>query len=676
MEEESRECLRIRLSEIMSGEVSCPTQWETARIKLIFKGKGKDPRFLDNYRPIAVTSCLYKLLMLIIRDRLAHWLETNHMLGETQNGFRQGRGTADNLFILTQTIEIYRRQESGLVLAFLDISKAYDSVNRALLWTYMKNLNVPAPLIKLLKELYSNCKYIYELGVAKSEPVKSDRGLKQGCPLSPLLFLIYLRRLEDMLRESGLGIELKDFTQREHGQCDMDLPTFKLFGLFYADDIVLFEENLDNLQKLLDVVNRYSEETELKFSEEKSNYMVMKGENNKRTLNIGNTKVMAVEQYTYLGVIICTSDNYLHLQEENLRRKFRRLQGLVKKKSMFAYNRPEVCRLLWKGVAVPALTYADEILTLSPALRRALELAQKEMGRFGLRTNQYTADAAIQGELGWSLFETREAHSKIKFYGRLTYMDKGRLAKKMFEFAKSNGEKTTWFKRMRHLSRKFDPSTEMLRSGNLKGFQNWVQTAIKESAHKLWREEVEKKSSLRFYAIKTAYRYEEYHDNSLGSQLLFKARSGALETRCLLSKRFKVDRTCERCKREEETLQHLILDCPKNRKFYVPVCREWPVQARNWEAEDKLRFCLGFEVEGATLETAELTKIKGFLSNWWKTAGQPTLQSVLKTTAPIPLPAPPLATPASPEPSSPPFSNAPPFLTPFTLNQFPATILA
>src|SRR5713101_5925446 len=69
-----------------------------------------------------VSSVLYRLFTKVIGNRVQQWIEQEGILGEKQNGFRSGRRGEDNLFILTSAIEISRRQNQGLICAFLDCS--------------------------------------------------------------------------------------------------------------------------------------------------------------------------------------------------------------------------------------------------------------------------------------------------------------------------------------------------------------------------------------------------------------------------------------------------------------------------------------------------------------------------------------------------------------------------
>ncbi|GBL78410.1 putative RNA-directed DNA polymerase from transposon X-element [Araneus ventricosus] len=102
-----------------------PTQWQQAIIIPLLK-PGKDPKNPSNYRPIALTCCLCKLLERMINRRLMYYLEANKSLHPSQSGFRKGRSTIDNLLALETDIRLAFLQRKHLVAIFFDIEKAYD----------------------------------------------------------------------------------------------------------------------------------------------------------------------------------------------------------------------------------------------------------------------------------------------------------------------------------------------------------------------------------------------------------------------------------------------------------------------------------------------------------------------------------------------------------------------
>lgn len=236
----ARDNLAHMFTEILSGE-PVPADWQCGRVCLIHK-KGGDAGLIQDYRPITVTSVLYRLFTTVVKSWLRAWAERSGALTELQNGFRSDRRLEDNLFTLSQTIDLARKESRGLVACFLDVAKAYDSVPHEPMLSRMSALNMPPPLVDMLRRLYKNNTVVACLGGAQSLPVPVRRGLKQGCPLSPLLYMLYVSGLERSLIDSRLGFPFRFLSE--------GLPdTWVLPGL--ADDLVLLAETVVDLQRLV-----------------------------------------------------------------------------------------------------------------------------------------------------------------------------------------------------------------------------------------------------------------------------------------------------------------------------------------------------------------------------------------------------------------------------------------
>ena len=116
---------------LISGHI--PNEWATGVIKPIYKNKGdiNDP---DNYRGITLLSCLGKLFTSVINERLTVFIDSNKIMSEAQAGFRKGYSTTDQIFTLKCIVELFLCQGRRLFCTFVDYSKAFDSINRAILW--------------------------------------------------------------------------------------------------------------------------------------------------------------------------------------------------------------------------------------------------------------------------------------------------------------------------------------------------------------------------------------------------------------------------------------------------------------------------------------------------------------------------------------------------------------
>ena len=159
-----------------------PTQWTDTRISLLYK-KG-DPRDASNYRPIAISTCMYQITAKLILRRTKKPL--TEVLSEHQAGRRRGHTT------LSQAIKLWSSAPSmpgapDVVLP--DIAKAYPSTPHPLLWAAMPQVRVPNRYISMMQYAYQETRCYYREDGEKHS-YHQRRGVKEGCPLPPLLFCV------------------------------------------------------------------------------------------------------------------------------------------------------------------------------------------------------------------------------------------------------------------------------------------------------------------------------------------------------------------------------------------------------------------------------------------------------------------------------------------------------
>ena len=181
-----------------------PTNWKEGLVTLLLK---RTPAtILANYRPITLISCISKLFTKMIAKRLSISLQETEILGDPQHGFRADRCCQDNILILNTLLEQNKNEETHL--AFVDLTAAYDMVDRNILWAKLKHLNIPSPIIQLLQNYYNDDSIICTIGGITSDKHYLRRGLRQGCNLSPVLFSIYISDLSFRLNKLGKSVNI------------------------------------------------------------------------------------------------------------------------------------------------------------------------------------------------------------------------------------------------------------------------------------------------------------------------------------------------------------------------------------------------------------------------------------------------------------------------------------
>ena len=166
------------ISEVWRGE-PVPQVWKDANLVTIFKNKG-DRSECGNSRGIALLSVAGKILAKVVLRRIVSTL-TEAILPETQCGFRSNRSTVDMVFCARQVIEKCREQHKDLFISFIDLSKAFDSVDRTLLWKILEKCGCPSKIIDIVRQLHDGMQVRVKVSGDLFEPFDVTRGVEQGC---------------------------------------------------------------------------------------------------------------------------------------------------------------------------------------------------------------------------------------------------------------------------------------------------------------------------------------------------------------------------------------------------------------------------------------------------------------------------------------------------------------
>ena len=207
-----------------------PQQWKNANIILVHKQKG-DRAECGNSRGISLLSVAGKVLAKIMLTRLLEHV-VDLVLPESQCGFRRGRSTIDMIFVARQLQEKCREQHQDLFLAFVDLTKAFDTVNRDLLWNILRKFGCPPTFIALLQQFHTvMCAQVVIPG-SQSSSFPVEVGVKQGCVLAPIIFnlllvaitLLYLTVTCNHL----IALELSIVLMVVSSTCDVSKPKLRL----------------------------------------------------------------------------------------------------------------------------------------------------------------------------------------------------------------------------------------------------------------------------------------------------------------------------------------------------------------------------------------------------------------------------------------------------------------
>ena len=212
-------------------EEMVPMDWKEGHlVKLPKKG---DLSICDNYRGIMLLSVPWKVLNRVMLQRMKNTVDTK--LRDNQAGFRQNRSCADQIAKLRIILEQVSEFNSSIYTVFIDFQKAFDSLDRKVLWQLMRHYGIPDKFISIIKNTYSGMqsKIIHE--DKQTEPFEITTGVRQSCLLSPLLFLL---AVDWIMRQA---------TSNRRNEIQWTLLE-QLDDLDFADDIALLSHNQQQMQ--------------------------------------------------------------------------------------------------------------------------------------------------------------------------------------------------------------------------------------------------------------------------------------------------------------------------------------------------------------------------------------------------------------------------------------------
>ncbi len=241
------------INSIWNGLESFTKEDNLAYIVLLYKkGDRTDPA---NYRPISITSALTRIMSKAVAKRLQKCMD--QLISCNQTGFIKKRDIRSNQLLIGETIkqilemkeivdeETLHKLEKILNLVSLDFQKAYDSVFRDTILSILKAANMPSELINFVKATFNNTISIIKIrkGVY-SRPFRTKKGVKQGDPLSPLLFNFCTQLINLMICEIMKTTEMGIMT-----------PNGRLPLSMYADDTTLFT-NFEHTKAIFDLLEK------------------------------------------------------------------------------------------------------------------------------------------------------------------------------------------------------------------------------------------------------------------------------------------------------------------------------------------------------------------------------------------------------------------------------------
>ena len=387
------------ISYIMNYAISSccfPDEWKLAKVHPLFK---KGSRNLpDNYRPISILPAISKIMERFLYDQLYEYLLSNNILFERQFGFRKQHSTASALLDCTNNWYFNMDRQLFNLVVFLDLKKAFDTVNHGVLLRKMELYGLTGNALQLMNSYLSCRKQICQVNGVSSNVKSIGCGIPQGSILGPLFFLLYINDLPRCLNQAIPRLFADDT------------------NLTVAGESVELVERAMNRD--LENVKTWLLANKLSLNVAKTEFLLIGSRHNIRNLDvqpdlrIGQHPLKQVTHSRVLGVEI---DQYLSWGEhiDVITKKLTSGIGAIRRIRNFV-DQPTLISV-HNAIVQPYFDYCSEVWdTLGEGLSKRLQKLQNRSARVILHMTNDTPSKEALLALGWESLEEQRFKNKAK----------------------------------------------------------------------------------------------------------------------------------------------------------------------------------------------------------------------------------------------------------------------
>ena len=380
-----------------------PEAWCKSAVSYIPKGKMANRGYFKSYRPISKISCIGKLYAMILFDRMEPLVDSQ--LSAMQSGFRKKRGTRDNIYALAEALEYSQEQLTWTV--FVDFKSAFDSVWRDGLWCKMRKYGVEGKLWRSTMEWYRDSSVQVDWDGIGTGWVEINKGVRQGCPLSGLLFALFINDIVD-------DLNTQNSQSKENGNTSAGLRIGasivgweEILALLYADDIILTARSQSGMELLLKEVMAWSRKWRMVLNKDKtvilsigSNRLPPGDKDHKVCdINVEGTTFAQVDQSPYLGKMFNQKLSWNQESSMRIGRAYGQLDALRK---VGFYLGPSQALKVWRQWFVTSVAYGAEALAYNESIQERFDVLDRAALRICFGVDAGTNTAWLETMVGTS----------------------------------------------------------------------------------------------------------------------------------------------------------------------------------------------------------------------------------------------------------------------------------
>ena len=435
-----------------------PEQWGRALIVPIHKtGSLNDP---NNYRGISLLSCVGKLFTKLINKRLTKWAADYDKISEFQSGFTKGKSTIDNIFVLQGMISKYLSRKGGRFYSvYVDFSKAFDTIPHLQLFYRLIREGLHGKVIKVLRNMYcklSSCVEVFNVCDSQSstgssisrsltEAFSCGVGTRQGCMISPFLFIFYIDEL------------IKHVNENKCRGIYVDENNSNVSMLLYADDLVIVGDRIGDIQRLLNNLSSYCLKWGLTVNMEKTRFMVFRNGGIIRSTEkvyFNGIRIPTSPYYKYLGLLVSSRLSWTPAQK-TLSLQAEKSMNLIRKVNYDCNFSFLTSSELFDKCILPIITYGCEIWGLN--VDKSIENVLLKYCRHQMGVGSKSPSPAVLGECGRQRVYVICYYRCIKYWLKILYSQSGSLLESSYKMLYNlcNAGRQNWASDIRDILYKF-----------------------------------------------------------------------------------------------------------------------------------------------------------------------------------------------------------------------------
>ena len=364
---------------------------------------------------------------------------------EHQAGFRRGRGTTDQLFTLNQILNNSYDFDVPTYTCFIDLKKAYDTVNRPALWRVLSQVGLSEKVQRLLQSLHSNTNASVRAYGQMSKPFKVTNGVRQGCVLAPALFNLFLDHVVRVaFAESDDGVTIRYVTEgsistthriQRDERSEIELKEL-IQQLLYADDMSILCDDAKGLNRLVQRLDETTQEWGLEISQEKTKILTTDRSGNAPIpkIELRGEEIENVPKFKYLGRNFCDTPELkteINSRIESASKAFYKYAApLYRRKEISLKNKIRIFR----PTVIETLLHGAETWALKREDVRRLESFQHRCIRYilGVRfqTHGNVSNSGLRKKCRLPKIETLLRTRRLRWLGHVARMPETRLPRK------------------------------------------------------------------------------------------------------------------------------------------------------------------------------------------------------------------------------------------------------